>query len=225
MIKELGARLGAVAKSIPSCKSLVDCGCDHGHVSIYAAKSGLAKKITASDINRGPLDNAEREIAAAGFSDVIKTKLTDGLCGIEHHDCVVIAGMGGETIKGIMEACPWSKKDCTFVLQPMTKTELLREYLHLEGYCITDEKIVKESGHMYCIITVIHKGNAEYEPFERYISRKGLENELSGEYIDKIIKRLEYETENREKAGVLSKEDREKAKLDIKSLYEVRKIL
>ncbi len=225
MIKELGARLTAVAKSIPHCESLVDCGCDHGHVSIYAAKMGLAKRITASDINRGPLDNAEKEIAAAGFSDVIKTKLTDGLCGIEHHDCVVIAGMGGETIKGIIEACPWAKEESVFVLQPMTKTELLREFLHSEGFSVTDEKIVTESGHMYCIITVIFTGKTEYEPFERYISRKGLESDLSGEYIDKIIKRLEYETENRKKAGVLSEEDQEKAELDIKSLYEVRKTL
>lgn len=225
MIKELGARLLAVAKSIPPCGSLVDCGCDHGHVSIYAAKNGLAKKITASDINRGPLDNAEKEISSAGFSDIIKTKLTDGLLGIEHHDCVVIAGMGGETIKGIMEACSWAKENVTFVLQPMTKTELLREYLHTEGFSVTDEKIVTESGHMYCIITVAFTGKTECEPFEKYISGKGLESELSGEYIDKIIKRLEYETESKVRAGALSEAEKKRAELDIKSLYEVRKTL
>lgn len=225
MIKELGARLMAVAMSVPKCESLVDCGCDHGHVSIFAAKNGLAKKITASDINRGPLDNAEREISAAGFSDVITTKLTDGLCGISRHDCVIIAGMGGETIKGIMEACPWAKDRCVFVLQPMTKTELLREYLFGEGFSVINEKITVEAGHMYCIITVTYSGETEYEPFERYISRKGLENELSGEYIDKIIKRLEYETESKKKAGALPENELKKAELDIKSLYEVRKTL
>ena len=225
MIKELGARLLAVAKSIPPCESLVDCGCDHGHVSIYAAKNGLARKITASDINRGPLDNAEKEIASAGFSDVIKTKLTDGLSGTIRHDCVVIAGMGGETIKGIMEACPWIKEKVTFVLQPMTKTELLREYLRNEGFSVTDEKIVTESGHMYCIITVIFTGKTEYEPFEKYISRKGLESDLAGEYTDKIIKRLEYETESKVRAGALSDEEKKKAEEEINSLYEVRKTL
>ncbi|MBQ7119332.1 MAG: SAM-dependent methyltransferase [Oscillospiraceae bacterium] len=225
MIKELGARLMAVAMSVPVCESLVDCGCDHGHVSIFAAKNGLAKKITASDINRGPLDNAEREISAAGFSDVITTKLTDGLCGIARHDCVIIAGMGGETIKGIMEACPWTKDGCVFVLQPMTKTELLREYLFSEGFSVINEKITAEAGHMYCIMTVTYSGKTEYEPFERYISRKGLENELSGEYIDKIIKRLEYETGSKKKAGVLPEKELKKAELDIKSLYEVRKTL
>ena len=225
MIKELGARLSAVAKSIPPCESLVDCGCDHGHVSIYAAKNGLAGKITASDINRGPLDNAEREIASAGFSDVIKTKLTDGLSGIDRHDCVVIAGMGGETIKGIMEACPWIKDNVTFVLQPMTKTELLREYLKDEGFSVADEKIVTEGGHMYCIITVIFTGITEYEPFEKYISRKGLESDLSAEYTDKIIKRLEYETKSKASAGVLSDEEKKRAEAEIHSLYEVRKIL
>ena len=66
MNRELGARLLAVAEAIPQCGSMVDCGCDHGYVSIYAMENGRAERITASDINRGPLENAEKEIAAAG---------------------------------------------------------------------------------------------------------------------------------------------------------------
>jgi len=223
--KSLGARLLCVAQSIPKCKSLIDCGCDHGHVSIYAARNGIAERITASDINRGPLDNAEREIAAAGQGGKISTVLTDGLDGLSPHDCVVIAGMGGETIADIISRAPWTKNECTLVLQPMTKTELLRDYLYGEGFEITDEKFVSESGHMYCII--IAKGGVPRarEPFESYISRAGTRSESADVYTDKIIARLRYEYERKCAANALSDEEKKKSEELLASLTEMRESL
>lgn len=225
MEKSLGTRLLCVAQSIPKCTLLIDCGCDHGYVSIYAAENGIAERITASDINRGPLDNAEKEIAAAGQGDKITTVLTDGLDGLSPHDCVVIAGMGGETVADIISRAPWTKDACTLVLQPMTRAEILREYLYREGFCIEDEKFVTESGHMYCVITARHVGNVTYEPFEKYISREGLKSELAAKYADKVIARLSYEYERKSAAGALSDEEREKSRADIASLTEMRKTL
>lgn len=222
MERGLGARLLCVAKSIPVCRTLVDCGCDHGYVSIYAAENGIAQKITASDINRGPLDNAEKEIAAAGQKDRITTVLTDGLDGILPHDCVVIAGMGGETIADIISRAPWTKENCTLVLQPMTRSEVLREYLYNEGFEITDESIVVESGHMYCIIVAKYCGNTEYEPFEKYISRAALKKELADEYCGRVISRLSYELERKTAAGAISKEEKQVFDKELSSLCEMR---
>ena len=223
--KSIGSRLLCVAESIPECRTLVDCGCDHGYVSIYAARNGIAERITASDINRGPLDNAEKEIAAARLTGKIKTVLTNGLDGIEHHDCVVIAGMGGETIMDIISRAEWTKEDCTLVLQPMTKTELLREYLYNEGFGITDEKFVSENGHLYCVIIAKHCGGAGYEPFEKYISRAGLSSPNADEYMDKIIARLAYEYERKCGAGTLSDEEKEKSEMLIASLSKMRRTI
>lgn len=225
MEKSLGARLLCVARSIPRCTSLIDCGCDHGYVSIYAAENGIAEKITASDINRGPLHNAQKEITAAGQGDKITTVLTDGLDGLSRHDCVVIAGMGGETVADIISRAPWTKKACTLVLQPMTRAEILREYLYRDGFRIEDEKFVTENGHMYCVITAGHVGNVTYEPFEKYISREGLKSELAAEYADRVIARLSYEYERKSSAGALSDEEREQSRADIASLTEMRKTL
>lgn len=221
MDKKLDARLRAVLESIPACETLVDVGCDHGYVSIYAAERGLAKKITASDINEGPLENARKEIKAAGQGDKIETVLTDGLSGIEHHDCVVIAGMGGETIADIISRAEWTKKNCTLVLQPMTRSEILREYLYREGFSIKREKFVSHNGHMYCIITAHFDGKDGAEPFEKYISRAGLMEENAHEYIEKVTNRLSYEFENRKRAGVLGKDEEEEKRRDIEEMEKL----
>jgi len=222
MEKSIGARLLCVAECIPHCRSLVDCGCDHGYVSIYAAKNAIAEKITASDINQGPLNNAEREIAAAGQSEKITTVLTDGLDGISPHDCVVIAGMGGETIADIISRAPWTKENCTLVLQPMTKSENLREYLYHEGFCITEEKFVEENGHLYCVIVARYTGDTVYEPYEKYISRAGCRDIYAAEYVDVIISRLKYEFERKVSADVLDDNAKLKSMADICSLSEMR---
>lgn len=222
MERELGARLLAVAEAIPQCESLVDCGCDHAYVSIYAAQMGKVNRITASDINRGPLENAKSEIAAAGFSDKIETVLTDGLCGLTRHDCVVIAGMGGETIAEIISKTPWTKDSCTLVLQPMTKLDILREFLYNEGFEIFKENIVAEGERIYCIISARYKGDVSYLPYEKYISRSALCEKLAKQYTDSVIKRLENELKSRMDADVITDDEKEKRECDLASLREMR---
>ncbi len=219
--KSIGARLLCVAEAIPQCETLVDCGCDHGYVSIYAAYHGKAKRITASDINRGPLDNAAREILAAGLSGKIKTVLTDGLRGIEPHECVVIAGMGGELIADIISHAPWTKDKCTLVLQPMTRAEILREYLYREGFEITQEKIVSEGRHIYCVIVARHTGKTEFLPYEKYISRAALSELQARQYAEKVLARLRFEFEKKCKSCALSEEEKRNSERDICSLDEV----
>lgn len=225
MNRELGPRLLAVASAVPPCESMVDCGCDHGYVSIHIAESGRVGRITASDINEGPLKNAEKEIAAAGLAGVIKTRLTDGLVGIDAHECVVIAGMGGETIADIIGKSEWTKACKALILQPMTKVEILREYLYREGFCIYREEIVTESGHMYNIISARFIGEIKYAPFEKYISRAALSEALSAEYTDAVIRRLSRELSCRSAAGALSEEEKFTRETDLNSLIEMRKTL
>lgn len=221
MEKSIGERLLCVAEAIPPCETLVDCGCDHGYVSIYAARHGKAERITASDINRGPLENAAREIFSAGLSGKIKTVLTDGLRGIEPHDCVVIAGMGGELIADIISHAPWTKRECTLVLQPMTRAEILRGYLYREGFEISSEKIVTEGRHIYCVIVARHTGKTDYEPYEKYISRAALTETKAREYAEKVLSRLRFELERKSGSGAISEEEKTSSERDICSLDKV----
>ncbi len=226
MERALSERLSAVLSAIPECETLADVGCDHGLISIYAVKSGRAKRVTASDIRKGPLDAAKRAVSAEGLSDVIETRLADGLCGISEHDCVVIAGMGGETIADILSRAPWTK-ECgrSLVLQPMTKHERLRAFLYDNGYDIMEEHFVREDGHLYCIITATGAPMRARAPYERYISESAISVPLCREYADKIIARLEAELKNRISANAIERDERAYRECVLASLKERRKKL
>ena len=137
-----------IASLVPECKSLCDIGTDHAYVAIYLAKKGIAEKIIAADIKKGPLMQAEKNIRAFEVSDKIETRLSNGFSAIEKNevDCCIIAGMGGETISEILE----NEKGCKyFVLQMQTAHRELREYLSTHGYVIEREEICREGNKMY----------------------------------------------------------------------------
>ena len=102
---KIDARLLAVASLVSDGAYLADVGTDHAYLPIYLAEQGKISRAVASDIHKGPLESAEKNIREAGFSDRIHTVLTDGLQGLEPYPVtdIVIAGMGGLMIKGILE--------------------------------------------------------------------------------------------------------------------------
>lgn len=137
-----------IADLVPQCTSLCDIGTDHAYVAIYLAKKGVAKKVIAADIKKGPLLQAEKNIALFDAGNIVETRLSDGFCAIKDKEtqCAIIAGMGGETIASILE----NEKGCTyFVLQMQTAHRYLREYLCKNGYVIEKEAICSEGTKMY----------------------------------------------------------------------------
>ena len=146
--KNLTPRLKMIADLVPQCNTLCDIGTDHGYVAIYLAKKGIAKKVIAADIKKGPLFQAEKNIALFDAGEIVETRLSDGFCAIKDKEaeCAIIAGMGGETIADILE----NEKGCTyFVLQMQTGHRHLREYLCKNGYVIEKEALCREGRKMY----------------------------------------------------------------------------
>jgi tRNA (adenine22-N1)-methyltransferase len=97
-----------------------------------------------------------------GFADrrlgngLADCRLGDGLAPLApgEVDAVVIAGMGGETIRDIMAADPAKTASfAKYILQPRTKTEALRAWL-AERYAIAAEDTVSERGRQCPIIVV-----------------------------------------------------------------------
>ena len=141
-------------------KVLADVGSDHAHLPIYACASGICPRAIASDINRGPVENAKRNIAAAGLTDRITAVCTPGLDGIQEYapEDITIFGMGGELIASIIDAAPWTRDSAIrLVLQPMSHAEILRAYLLENGFCILDQTLVKEE-KVYQIICAEYDG-------------------------------------------------------------------
>ncbi len=166
--KSLTPRLRMIASLVPKCKSLCDIGTDHAYVAIYLAKKGIADKIIAADIKKGPLAQADNNIALFEVSDKIETRLSNGFEKISDGEveCAIIAGMGGETIAEILE----NEKGCKyFVLQMQTAHKHLREYLSSHGYVICDEAVCKEERKMYTAMLVMRGEGQNLSEVEKEI--------------------------------------------------------
>ncbi len=166
----LSKRMEAVVNMIsPQSFAIADVGCDHAYVSIALLQRDIAKKVIAMDVRTGPLDIAKRNIAEAGFLDVIDVRLGDGLqrLDVDEVDTIIIAGMGGLLIKGILERgihiLQDAKKKPELILQPQSDLREVREFLYKNAYSIVEEQMLVEEGKYYTVIKA-QFGDAESKP-------------------------------------------------------------
>lgn len=173
-------RLAAAASFGRKGKRVADIGTDHASLPIYIVGNDLSPYAVACDINKGPLNAAKQNIAAANLLDRIDTFLTDGLNGLEQFnpEDVYILGMGGELIWRIIEDSKLTKQNgIRLILQPMTHPNDLRLGLYSNGFNIVDETLVRDRDRVYQIIV------AEYDGVERtatevelWLGKKNIEN-------------------------------------------------
>lgn len=153
---KLSQRLKVVADFVPQNSRVADIGSDHAYLPVYLMKQKQIEFGIASEVAKGPLDNAIQEIKAEGLSDRIDTRLADGLLSVQPEDkidCVTIAGMGGTLIKNILEnGKSHLSGDELLILQPNVGEDRLRTWLMNNQYQISDETILREDGHTYEII-------------------------------------------------------------------------
>ncbi|HSN58237.1 MAG TPA: class I SAM-dependent methyltransferase, partial [Clostridiaceae bacterium] len=102
---ELSIRLGKTASMVEPCECVADIGTDHAYIPIYLVEKGVCSRAIASDINRGPIRKAERNISLHGLDGKIECRIGPGLGTLKkgEADAVIIAGMGGNLIRDILE--------------------------------------------------------------------------------------------------------------------------
>jgi len=76
---QISKRLQEVARLVTKEKAVADVGCDHAYTSIYLVQQGIASKVIAMDVNRGPLERAKLNIEKYGMQQQIQTRLSDGI--------------------------------------------------------------------------------------------------------------------------------------------------
>ena len=153
---ELGPRLRAIAELVPpDCRCLADIGTDHGYVPAALLLAGRVGRAVAADVGALPLDHARRTAARCGVEDRMDLRLGDGLSVLSpgEADVIVIAGMGGDTIAGILAAAPWSRDGPLLLLQPMSRAHELRRWLPERGYAVRAETLVQDKGVLYPILS------------------------------------------------------------------------
>ena len=150
--KRLDARLLSAVPYLLPHASVADIGTDHAYLPIHLVQQGLAGRVLACDIRKGPLSSAQENIRLSGLEDRIGTLLTDGLHGVEsfHPDHILIFGMGGELIEKILSEADWIKSSgIRLILQPMSRAEVLRRYLWQSGFSILAESLSRADGRIY----------------------------------------------------------------------------
>lgn len=152
----LDNRLKKIAELVSGEGIACDVGTDHAYLAAELINSGKCSKVIASDVKEGPLDSARNTVEKYGIQDKVELVLSDGLDNVDLTGVtdIVIAGMGGETIAEIIGNSSADKpENVRFILQPMTKVELLRKKLYEYQYEITGEYAVEDKDKIYVIIT------------------------------------------------------------------------
>ena len=150
---KLSRRLEAIVELIPSTQVIADIGTDHGFVPCALLKRGRIHRAIAADINRLPLEKARTTATLQGLADQIEFRLGSGLKVLAPGEVngAIIAGMGGELTRDILEASPAVVQTLDFlILQPAQNPEVLRGYLYGGGWAILAEDLVREEdGRFY----------------------------------------------------------------------------
>ncbi len=194
----VGSRLLSAANFVRQGAYLADIGTDHAYLPLFLLGEGRIERAVCSDINRGPLESAERNAAELGLSEKIIFRLADGAAALADMGITdyAICGMGGELIAEIIDAAPHlSEPGVRLILQPMTRQAHLRKYLLRRGFSVVGESYSCESGKYYLCIAAEYSGEvrniSEFEAeFGNYDPRAELSAEQKG-YIDAKIKALE----------------------------------
>ena len=191
MSLRLDARLNSAAALVRGGR-LADVGTDHAYLPAALLLTGKIEYAIASDINKGPLARARKTVTENGVAKKVELVLCNGLDGIEKYapDDITILGMGGELIADIIEAAEWVKDGrYRLILQPMTRREVLREYLLSHGFMIIDELMSRADGRIYQTICAEYVGyNTEYNLSELLLGRHNIQR--GGELFDAYVARL-----------------------------------
>lgn len=151
---ELSRRLATIASFVKPGSRIADIGTDHGFLPIYLVQKGVISHAVAMDIRKGPLARAKEHVEEYGLTEMIETRLSDGLDKLEpgEADTVIIAGMGGPLILEILErgmgVVPSAER---FILSPQSDWSGFRKGLRKLGIVQCREEMVYEDGKYYLI--------------------------------------------------------------------------
>lgn len=190
----LDNRLSLCASFVRSGVKLADIGTDHAYLPVWLVKNGVVSTALACDINEGPLSFGQDTVNRYELTENIECRLSDGLkkvCENEADD-IVIAGMGGELIAKILSDCTWAKNgDKHFILQPMTKCEVLVRYLYENGFEILEQKACECDKKHYTVMLVKYTGQlCEIDKSFLFVGKLDLSDDSSKLYISHVLSHL-----------------------------------
>ena len=165
-------RLERVAAHMPAGARLADIGSDHGYLPEALMRRGAIAAAVAGEVAQTPFHAAVRTVRDNGLEQQITVRQANGLAAIEAADeitAISICGMGGETIRDILESgkARLSGRE-RLILQPNGGEQPLRQWLMENNYRILCEELLRENGFYYEIIVAERAGPVLYTAEELY---------------------------------------------------------
>ncbi|MBM7556262.1 tRNA (adenine(22)-N(1))-methyltransferase [Halanaerobacter jeridensis] len=189
----LSARLKKIIEILDLPTTVADIGTDHAYIPIYLAQNSECSAIIASDAKKQPYQVAVEHVQRAEVSKRVEIRLGSGLSVLkeEEVETVIIAGMGGPTIKEIIATdYKLAQQLEQIVLQPMAGAASLRKWLVDNRFKITDEKLVRgqKAEKIYQVLRVEPGIMDIDDDFLLELGPKLIENreELLVEYLDEL---------------------------------------
>lgn len=203
----LDNRLTAAYELCREGKIAADIGCDHAQLACCLAlnKSSL---VIASDLREGPLEAARSTVSRSGAENV-RLVLADGLDGVDYADDVIICGMGGELIADIAERCRFKNKETRFILQPMTKADVMRRRLYGAGFDLLEERTAVDGERVYSVMLWRYTGiSREIDEVEALCGKN-----RDRVYLEKIVEKLTKNAKNMKKSDDFLQKSEEMLKI------------
>ena len=168
----LSVRLERVAAHVPAGGRLGDIGSDHAYLPVALMRRGAIVAAVAGEVALTPFHAATRTVRENGLSEHITVRLANGLAAIEAQDAitvVTVCGMGGETIRDILEhGKAILSGEERLILQPNGGEQPLRQWLMENGYRILHEELLQENRFDYEIIVAERDGPVVYTARELF---------------------------------------------------------
>ncbi|MDY2575282.1 MAG: class I SAM-dependent methyltransferase [Bacilli bacterium] len=150
---KISKRLLKIASMVPLDIPCADIGSDHGLLVKYLLDNNLVPFCYASDNKKGPFERLKKNLSTYISQNKVEVDLVDGIKNLTNkYKTIIIAGMGGDLIKEILEKEKDKLKNIEYLLlSPHGKEKELREFLTSNQFQIIDENVVYED-HYYEII-------------------------------------------------------------------------
>jgi tRNA (adenine22-N1)-methyltransferase len=160
---------------------------------VALTRRGVIVAAVAGEVAMTPFRSAERTVRENGLERWISVRLADGLAAIEPGDgitAVSLCGMGGETIRDILERDKSRLNGQErLILQPNGGEQPLRLWLVENGYRILCEEVLRENRFDYEVIVAERSGPVTYTAEELYFGPL-LMQARSPAFLDKWQRRL-----------------------------------
>jgi tRNA (adenine22-N1)-methyltransferase len=206
----IGARLQTIADIVLAQQAskhydaVWDCCCDHGYLGMYLLNEKLTAKLYFVD--QVPHITQQLSAKLAAYTDEQYTVYCADVAQLtlnpKQRHLLILAGISAKNIIGIMKDFQqrYSHVALDFILCPTNAIYNLRSYLHQRknDISLVSECFIAEKKHHYEIMHVSTQSLGQ--PVSLTGTQWKQENTVHREYLDKIIKHFERESQDNERS-------------------------